>query len=100
MKIVDKNAVFKEYSPAYEVGLIRYYVLHGEKQFEKLYLTFEQNWEKWTNWKIFSIIVIICDRHFETLLYIFKNYLTVMHSLIFGGSQIITIIFKNFQSDG
>ena len=31
-----------------------------------------------------KIIIIICDAHFETLLYIFKIYRTVMHSLTFG----------------
>ena len=41
---------------------------------------------------LFNIIVIICEVQFESLLYIFKVYQTVMHSLRFGTLQIIIII--------
>ena len=47
-----------------------FFRLHGEKYFE--------------NWRLFNIIVIICNLHFETLLHIFKIFRTVMHSLTFG----------------
>ena len=38
---------------------------------------------------IYNIIVIICDGNFETLVYIFKVYRTVMHFLTLSMSQII-----------
>ena len=40
---------------------------------------------------------MICFIHFETLIYIFEMYRTVMHSLKFSRSQIITIILNNLQ---
>ena len=36
-------------------------------------------------------------QHFETVIYIFIAYRTVMHSLTFGTPQIITIILNNLQ---
>ena len=56
-----------------------------------------QSWNLQTSWKLFSIIVIMCNVHCETLLCIFKVYRTVIHSLTFGTSQIITIILNNLQ---
>ena len=43
------------------------------------------------------ILVITCDLHSEILLYFFKNYRTVLHSLKFRTSQIITIILNSLQ---
>ena len=59
-------------------------------------LNFWQNWNIWTSWRLFNNL-IISDVYFETLLYIFKLYRTVMHSLIFGSLQIIAIILNNIQ---
>ena len=35
-------------------------------------LTFDQSCDIWTSWRLFDIIVKICEVHFETLLFIFK----------------------------
>ena len=43
-------------------------------------------------YRLFDIILIIFNVYFETLLYIFKVYRTVMHSLTFAMSQILTIL--------
>ena len=64
---------------------------------ETLYSIFDQSWDIWTSWRLFNIIVIICDIDFETLLYISKLYRTLVHFLTFGTSQIITIISNNHQ---
>ena len=54
-------------------------------------------WDIWASWSLFNIIVIICDIYFETFLYIFKVYRTLMHFLTFGTPQIITIMLNNLQ---
>ena len=41
-----------------------------------------------------SNIVIIRGEHFETVLYVFKVYRTVMYSLKFSTSQIITLHYN------
>ena len=59
------------------------------KEFENLSVKFQT---QRIYLKLFNIIVIICDVHFEILLNIFKVYQAVIHSLKFDTSQIITII--------
>ena len=70
-------------------------VKYTEKQFEKLSLTFEQSWNISPSWRLFNTIIIIYDVKFETLIYIFKDYRTIIHSLKFGTSRIITKILNN-----
>ena len=59
--------------------------------------TFEQSWDIWTSWRLFNIIVIICDVHFEILLYIFEVFRTVMHYSAYFTSKMIRIILNNLQ---
>ena len=61
--------------------VIERFSIHEKKYFEKLHSTFEPSWDIWTNWRLFNIIAIICDVHFETLCSIFSKLTDVFFKM-------------------